>query len=250
MISVRAACHVHSNWSYDGKWPLERIAAAFSRRGYRVVMLTEHDRGFDEARRLKHREACRQASSERILLLSGIEYSDSRNCVHILTWGDIPFVGENLETELVLDAVAQAGGAAVFAHPSRKDAWKAFNPEWSKRLAGIECWNRKTDGWAPSNEAWPLLKNKGPVPFAGMDFHNSRQFFPFSTVIDVEEPICESTVLKALILKRCSSKAFGLCIEKFSNGLSARTMRCGEIFRRNVAMILRKIVGRDKIRLL
>src|SRR5947208_16731796 len=116
MTPVRAACHVHSDWSYDGKWSLERIATAFSRRGYRIVMLTEHDRGFDEARRLQHREACRRASSEIILLVAGIEYSDRANHVHVLTWGDTPFVGENAETERVLEAVAQSGGAAVFAH--------------------------------------------------------------------------------------------------------------------------------------
>ena len=50
MTRIRAAVHVHSEWSYDGSWPLTRIATAFSRRGYRAVLMAEHDRGFDAHR--------------------------------------------------------------------------------------------------------------------------------------------------------------------------------------------------------
>jgi hypothetical protein len=132
MILIRAACHVHSDWSYDGQWPLERIATAFSRRGYRVVMLTEHDRTFDEPRRLEYREACHRASSDRILLLPGIEYSDSASCVHLLTWGDVPFLGVDVKTEGALAAVAGSGGVAVFAQPTRREAWKVFNRAWGE----------------------------------------------------------------------------------------------------------------------
>src|SRR5271165_2672387 len=108
MTSVRTACHVHSDWSYDGQWPLERIAGVFSERGYRVVMMTEHDRGFDETRRQQHREACRNASNDRILIVPGIEYSDPTNTIHMLTWGEVPFIGADVETERTLAAVQAA----------------------------------------------------------------------------------------------------------------------------------------------
>ena len=62
-MRIRVACHVHSDWSYDGKWSLPEIAEAFSKRGYRAVMLTEHDQGFDETRRQEHRKACQAAST-------------------------------------------------------------------------------------------------------------------------------------------------------------------------------------------
>src|ERR1035441_216891 len=101
-MRVRAACHIHSDWSYDGKWPLQKLADAFSKKGCQVVMMTEHDRGFDERRRLEHREACRKASTDRILLVPGIEYSDPANCVHTLVWGNVPFVGADAATEIVL----------------------------------------------------------------------------------------------------------------------------------------------------
>ena len=88
---VRTACHVHSTWSYDGKWPLQDLAKSFSRRGYRAVLITEHDQGFSESKRLDHRAACQKASDADILLVPGIEYSDPANVIHLLVWGDVPF---------------------------------------------------------------------------------------------------------------------------------------------------------------
>src|SRR3972149_9218864 len=97
-MKIAVACHVHSNWSYDGSWPLEKLAPEFSARGYRVLMMTEHDRGFSEQKWRQYREKCAQVCSEKILVVPGIEYSDATNVVHVLTWGDVPFLGEKLPT--------------------------------------------------------------------------------------------------------------------------------------------------------
>src|SRR5580704_12515074 len=115
-----AVCHVHSKWSYDGSWSLEALSTRFSRRGCRVLMMTEHDRGFTAARFDQYREACAQASSGEILVLPGMEYSDAANRVHVLVWGPVPFLGEGLPTGEMLKRVKAANGVAVFAHPSRK----------------------------------------------------------------------------------------------------------------------------------
>ncbi len=132
----------------------------------------------------------------------------------------------------------------MFAHPSRSDAWKRFNPDWNARLVGIECWNRKTDGWAPSQDAWRLLRVSRAVPFAGQDFHDARQFFPLSTVLQVEEPIIETTVLACLRLVRCRSTAFGFPIERFAVGLGAGALRCAEFARRRAAFLYRNLLSR------
>jgi len=241
MMRVRAACHVHSDWSYDGKWALEKLAEAFSNRGYQVVMMTEHDRGFDEKRRLQHREACRKASTERILLVPGIEYSDKANCVHTLVWGNVPFVGVDMETEKVLAAVTASQAVAVMAHPSRREAWRVFNPAWGADLLGIEIWNRKTDGWAPSREAAPLLEKSGALPFVGLDFHERRQFFPLATILEVEPPLSEDSVLASLKARRCGSEVCGKPLDRFANGAAAKTLRAAEFLRRCAAPIYRKI---------
>jgi hypothetical protein len=246
MNLVRAASHVHSEWSYDGKWQLEQLARAFSKRGYRIILLTEHDQGFDESKRLRHRDACQRASTEEILLVPGIEYSDPSNVIHLLVWGDVPFVGSGAEPERVLSAARACGGVAVFAHPSRKEAWKRFNPDWSDMVLGIEFWNRKTDGWAPSKDAWPLVQLSNSIAFAGLDFHDSRQFFPMATTLEIQSPISEATVLAALRARRCRSEVFGLAAPALANGLQVGALHSAESLRRVAAGLYRSVVSISK----
>ncbi len=246
MKRICAACHIHSTWSYDGKWKLDQLARSFSKRNYRVLLITEHDQGFDELKRLEHREACRMASSEEILLIPGIEYSDPTNVIHLLVWGDVPFVGSGAEPERVLATAQERGGITVFAHPSRKEAWKRFDPNWSAKILGIEFWNRKTDGWAPSKRAWPLLQMTNSMPFAGLDFHDSRQFFPMATVLEMQNPINEATVVAALRARRCRSEVFGLGASALANGLQVGALYGAESLRRVAAGLCRTAVSSFK----
>jgi hypothetical protein len=243
MKHIRTACHVHSDWSYDGKWPLEKIAETFSERGYQVVMTTEHDRGFDESRRLEHREACRQASNANILVVPGIEYSDPSNTIHLLVWGDVPFIGEGIDTEKTLDAVKAAGGVVVFAHPSRRQAWKRFEPAWKNKILGIELWNRKTDGWAPSLDAGPLIEASGALPFVGMDFHSAKQLFPLATIIEIDSQVSEAALLASMKSGRCVSEAFGRPVESLSAGPGVKALRTAEFMRRKAAALYHKTIA-------
>jgi hypothetical protein len=243
MISVCTACHVHSDWSYDGKWSLQKIATIFSKKGYRVVMITDHDQKFDECRRLEHRDACQKTSTDAILLIPGIEYSDPSNTIHFLVWGDVPFIGSGMESEKILAAAEAAGGIVVFAHPSRKEAWRLFDPAWEDKILGIELWNRKTDGWSPSKDAWTLLQMTQVLPFVGMDFHDSRQFFPFTTVLEVEPPITEAAILNSLRSRHYSVKVFGRSIKYFSDGSRLNALRVAEFLRRKTAKLYRKLMA-------
>ena len=241
-MEILAACHVHSKWSYDGSWTLEELAAEFSRRGFRVLMMTEHDRGFSQARLREFRSACARASSEKILVVPGIEYSDAANTIHVLTWGDVPFLGENLPTQKVLDAVKAAGGVAVLAHPSRKEAWKSFDAAWSSGLLGVEVWNRKTDGWSPSATAAPLVKAAGAVEFVGMDFHTRRQMFPLAMALSLKGEISEQSVLRCLKLRQCQAKAFGLPLGHRLLGGMFPTLNAAEFGRRTAAKDRKSVV--------
>ncbi len=240
MSTVRAACHVHSEWSYDGTWTLAELAEEFAARNYQVLMVTEHDRGFDEAHRQKHREACRQASNEKILVVPGIEYSDPTNTIHLLTWGDVPFTGADAPSDTTLDAVKAAGGITVFAHPSRRNAWKLFKPEWTDKLLGIELWNRKTDGWAPSQEARVLLERTRLAPFVGMDFHTAKQQFPLATIVTVDGPVTEISVLAALKAGKFYSEALGRPVDTLGDGARLRALRTAEFMRRRAAAVYRR----------
>ena len=234
-----AVCHVHSKWSYDGSWTLEALSEKFRRRGCRVLMMTEHDRGFTAERLGEYREACAQASSNEILVVPGIEYSDAENRVHVLVWGPVPFLGENLATSEMLEKVRAAGGLAVLAHPSRRAVWKTFDPAWADRLLGIEAWNRKYDGWAPSQTAPELLKKTGAVPFVGLDFHTQRQSFPLTMVLNIEGTVTEENVLKCLTSRQCHPTVFTLPFDESRIHEAHPVLNLTEKGRKAVASIAR-----------
>jgi hypothetical protein len=234
-----AVCHAHSKWSYDGSWSLEALGDKFARRGCRVLMMTEHDRGFTQSRLDQYREACGEASSDKILVVPGIEYSDDANRVHVLAWGPVPFLGEGLPTGEMLKGVRAAGGLAVLAHPSRREAWKTFDASWADCLLGIETWNRKYDGWAPSKTAPELMKIGGTIPFVGLDFHTERQTFPLTMALEMEETITEETVLDCLRSRRCSPRAFGLPLTEGLIRTALPALRVAEQSRRKVASIVK-----------
>ena len=239
-----AACHVHSKWSYDGSWSLDELSAEFGRRGYRVLMMTEHDRGFTSVRLEQYREACSQASTKEMLVMPGIEYSDAANCVHILVWGQVPFLGEGLPTIEMLEGVKVANGFAVLAHPSRRDAWKSFELSWANRLSGIEVWNRKYDGWAPSQTAPDLVQKAGAIPFAGLDFHTQRQFFPLGMALDLHGEVSEESVLESLKSRRCSVRAFGISLSQSMVHKALPVLSMAERSRKIGASIVKRSRGR------
>lgn len=249
MSTIRAIAHVHSDWSYDGRRTLDQVARAFGRRGYDAVLLSEHDRGYDADRWARYREACATASPPAgPLLVPGMEYSDAENLVHVPSWG-APFLGEGLATGDLLAALREAGGVGVLAHPRRKEAWRRFDPAWVPLLLGIELWNRKTDGFAPSLEARRLLAaHPGLVAFVGPDFHEPRQFFPLAMAIEIDgegEP-SEAAILDALRARRCSPRVFRLPAEPFARGPAFVAARGAERARRATLRTLRRARARAR----
>lgn len=244
MARIRVAAHVHSEWSYDGRFSLADLARAFRRRRYDAVLMAEHDRGFDPARWAEYRAACAAASGDGILLVPGIEYSDDANVVHVPVWGDIPFLGAGLQTGALLDTVREAGALAMLAHPGRRDVWRRFDPQWADGLIGIELWNRKYDGYAPSRAAAELLRaTPDLLPFFGLDFHTARQFHPLAMLIDVDGPVSEAAICDAMRARRCRPTAYRLPAPVLSRGAAVQTMRGAERARRSVARRIRARSG-------
>lgn len=237
-MEVLAACHLHSLWSYDGKWSIDALVSSFGRRGYRMLMMTEHDLGFSATRYAEFRDACARATSTSMYVLPGIEYSDAANRVHVLVWG-VPFLGEGLETDVLLKEVARHGGVAVLAHPARKAAWECFRPEWAEGLLGIEAWNRKYDGWAPGSRGAELLARVPRVPFVGLDFHTRRQFFPLGMALELDTTINEEAVLDCLRNRRCAARAFGIPLDEQRFQKRLPLLQVAERSRRKLAAIKR-----------
>lgn len=234
---VKAACHIHSNWSYDGIWSLRNLRDAFSKRGYQALFMTEHDLGFTSEKWAEYQHLCREESTSETLIVPGIEYSDSKNLIHILTWGnEMPFFGEKSSTLDILRAVKEYNGVCVFAHPSRKAAWKAYQKDWANYLTGIEVWNRKSDGWAPSKAALQLIeRTPSCIPFVGMDFHDRNQFFPLAMELNIAGKSTIENLLKALRKKQCQIQAFGKGTEFVLKGLGLRGLYFAESLRRIAA---------------
>ncbi len=242
MNRVRVASHVHSEWSYDGSWSLRRIAAGFGQRGYDAVLMAEHDRGFDQGRWSDYRQACAEASTGRTRLIPGIEYSDADNSVHVATWGDIPFLGEGIETEKLLPRADRAGGLAVLAHPGRRQVLDNFDPALFRHLAGLELWNRKYDGYAPNGAAATVLREQpGLVAWVSLDFHTARQFHPLAMILELDGEVDEDTVCEAIRRRRARGTAFGVPAEGLVEGFAWRAMSGFERARRGTRRRLRPI---------
>ncbi|MGX9849291.1 PHP domain-containing protein [Limimaricola litoreus] len=183
---MRVVLHCHSTWSYDGHWPLGRIAKTFGALGIDAVMMTEHDTGFDPGRFGAYRQACAEASTRRCKLIPGIEYSSPDNDIHLLSWGLDRFLAEHRPVMETLHAIRRGGGVAVFAHPVRREAWRRFEPDWVPYLSGIELWNRKSDGLTWGREAERLIAETGLPATVGMDFHRARHFYALSHRVAVD----------------------------------------------------------------
>ncbi len=205
---MKVTLHAHSTWSYDGQWELPAIARLFGRLGVDAVMMTEHDTGFSPDRFDEYRAACAAASTPSCTLVPGIEYSSPDNDIHMLTWGLEHFLSEHRPVMETLEAVTALGGVAVFAHPVRRDAFAQFDPAWVPHLAGIELWNRKSDGLTWGREAAALLHNTGLPATLGCDFHRLKHLYGLSHKVDVTGPT-EPALIKALKAGALKPQIFG-----------------------------------------
>jgi hypothetical protein len=236
--AIKAVAHIHSEWSDDASWPLDRIATVFARRRYGVVLMSEHSRGFSGAKWDEYRQACAEASTDEILLVPGIEYGDEDDVIHIPVWGSDEYFGDNLPAGHVLKRAAETGATAVWAHPWRRDAWRRFEPSWIDHLAAVEVWNRKYDGIAPNRATRTLSRRDGLREFVALDFHTRRQLFPLSMALELHGTATSANVYAALAAGRFAPRAFGLPVGWLAGGPVGVALRSLEFARRSAARVL------------
>lgn len=245
MTILRVAAHVHSSWSYDGEWSLEEIAAAFRRRRYDAVLLSEHDRSFDQQRWEDYQQACLAASTDQLTLIPGIEYEDGDNVVHTPVWGaDVPFLGAARPTLELLGTAQKEGAVAVLAHPWRRNAISRYQPEWAPLLSAVEIWNRKYDGVAPNRQVAALATRENLSPFVSLDFHTSRQFFPLAMSMTLDGAPTTATVCEAIHSGRFQPEFLGRSVFRFTGGIEGATLRALEMARKGIRRPIREIQRR------
>lgn len=232
---IRAAFHVHSEWSYDAAIPLQEIAELFRGKGCEAVFMCEHDRGFSKERLQTYIAACREASVEGgPLLVPGIEYACPQDRVHVPVWGPVPFLGEGVPTLELLRSVAAHGGASVLAHPVRRDAWQLFEREWLELSSGIEIWTRKWDGWAPNRRACQMAAEAGLVGVGALDLHRAYQMFPLSMQLELEGALSIEACVDALREGRCRALIGDRPVAPLTRGGIGASARAVERVRRPV----------------
>jgi hypothetical protein len=245
MTTVKAAFHAHSDWSYDGRLPLSEVSHLFAAKGYDAVFMCEHDVGFTADRKRAYDEECASASVGGALLVPGIEYGDPYNRVHVPVWGPVPFLGEELPTRRVLEAARAADGAAVIAHPVRREAWRLVEPAWLELCAGIEIWTRKWDGWAPNAWATRQAADAGLVGVVSLDLHRRNQMFPLAMELELAGPLTPAGCVEALIEGRCRALVCGRSVAPLTQGaLSVAAQRIETVVRRPVWRQGRRLRGR------
>jgi hypothetical protein len=82
------------------------------------------------------------------------------------------------------------------------------------------------------------------MPFAGLDFHTHRQFFPLSMMLHVGAPIDEISILTSLTSRQFQASAFGCSIERFADGMG-RTLSRAETCRRLLASLYRRLLANN-----
>jgi hypothetical protein len=241
---VRVAAHVHSSWSYDAAWPLQKIAGFFRRRRYDVVLMSEHDRSFDDQTWARYQLACQEASGGGILIVPGLEYEDPDSVVHVPVWGDgIPFLGAGRPTLDLLRRAREVSAVAVLAHPWRRDAILRYQPEWTPWLSAIEIWNRKYDGLAPGRHLGQFADREGINPFVSLDFHTSRQFFPLAMSVTLAAEPSTASVVQAMRAGHFRAEFLHLQAAGFTGGAGGAALHSLEVVRRAVRRPVRRVSG-------
>jgi hypothetical protein len=199
-MRIRGALHLHSTFSYDGKLPLEDIAALYRERGFQFVAFTEHSQDMNVAKVGAFCRMARELSSEQFLMIPGIEYSCA-GMVHIAGIGCVRLFDSSDAAE-VASCIRTAGGFAVLAHP-RRIAWNC-SAELLNCVNAAELWNVRYDGkFLPSPAALEFFNqgralNPKLLAAVGDDFHSFGGFYPLAVVLDVDA-LSREAIVRRLI---------------------------------------------------
>ena len=158
-MKISLDLHIHSRRSPDGRMSLEEIAAAARQRGLDAVAICDHDLSYSGP-----------PSVDGVLMIPGVEVSTDRG--HLLGL----FVEGVDGTRSFLSsaqAIREAGGVAVLAHPFQRPREEEELLPLAAHLDGVEVWNSRADRKDPlaNAKAAALARKTGLPPFAGSDAH-------------------------------------------------------------------------------
>jgi hypothetical protein len=184
-MTIDCLLHVHSSFSYDSETDLADIAQTARRHGIRCVLMSEHNNFMDAEQTAALVRRCDELSDDRLLIVPGLELAFDSNRIHLLAFGTRRYIGSSgadCTFASLIDQVHEAGGLAVLAHPSHRQASSLIELKDLQRLDGIEIWNVKNGNkFVPTASDLRLLERVrtagGPAfGFAGVDWHHLNRF--------------------------------------------------------------------------
>jgi hypothetical protein len=205
-MSVDCLLHVHSSFSYDSQTDLADIAATARRHGFGCVLMSEHNNRMDPDQMAAFVRRCEDVSDDRLLIVPGLELAFDSNRVHLLAYGIRQFIdstGPECTFGSLVRSVHDAGGLAVLAHPSHRQAIDRLTAEDVHELEGIEIWNVKNGNrFCPSGvDLRTLLQIRGRgdrvFGFAGVDWHHLVNFEPLAVRVEAADAT-QASIFQAL----------------------------------------------------
>lgn len=176
-MEIYADLHVHTDASPDGRSALPALAAAAKARGIHALAVTDHN-------------LCTPVPAELdgVLLIPGCEISTSIGHIAALFLErPLDALGHLPEPEAAVDAIHQAGGLAVLAHPYQRPG--AEPERFDFPLDGVETANARAALKVPeANVRAARLAAQRSLPCTGgSDAHDRAEVGNAYTVLEADE---------------------------------------------------------------
>jgi predicted metal-dependent phosphoesterase TrpH len=188
--------HVHSSFSYDSRTDLGEIDAIARRHGFGAVLMSEHNNRLNDEQVAAFVRRCDELSDDRLLIVPGLELAFDANRVHLLAYGVRTYIDSTSPDRTfqgLVRATHEAGGLAVLAHPSHKEAIERLSIDDLRDLDGVEIWNVKNGNrFVPTASDVRLLQRLrsaagGQFGYGGVDWHHVANFTPLAVEIDAAQ---------------------------------------------------------------
>ena len=183
--------HVHSDASFDGRLTPAEIIAAARAAGLDGVAICDHDTFPD---------LTGVSVPADFLLIPGVEYStDLGHILGLFLEGKPDVSGKSAVA--AVDAIHEAGGLAVLAHPFQHSRDEARLAPLLGKIDGVEVFNARA---ARKNKdandlAWAFCHDHGLAPFAGSDAHVAREIG--NAWVSIRVPELSLSAVREAILK-------------------------------------------------
>jgi predicted metal-dependent phosphoesterase TrpH len=212
--------HVHSEYSYDGRDPVELLVAQAAAIGVDALAITDHD-DFRAAAELQE-----LAPQEDIIPIPGMEVTSAAG--HVLALGIDQAIPPGLDFEATLEAIADAGGISVIPHPfqrSRHGVAAKVDATAMATADAVEVYNSRLLTGRSNRRAARFARSRGLAATAGSDAHIAEMVGQAVTHVDAPADDAESilaAVAAGATTVEGSRTPWRISVRQFAGGVRRR----------------------------